>query len=121
MTKTLREQHGNWERSKSRELGNKAILGPVASPRKRTIEEEEGNGAEVYKKRRRKLRHEVLEEGLGELPTNRGAGSGKPPPTGQPSPLLQALQVMEQEKGGVGQLTTPREQDLPTAPAPIRE
>ena len=110
-TKTLREQHGNWERSKTRELGKEAILGPGASPKKRAMEEEEGNGADKFKKkRRRKLKHQVLEEGWGELPTTQGA-------VNQPTPLLQTLHDMEQEKSGVEQLTTPREQDITAAPA----
>ena len=56
----------------------------------------------------------MLEEGWGELPTTQGA-------VNQPTPLLQTLQVMEQEMSRVEQLTTPREQDRPAAPAPVRE
>ena len=39
--KILREQDGNWERGKARELGTEAILGPKTSPKKRAKEQEE--------------------------------------------------------------------------------
>ena len=78
-------------------------MGPRASPRKRSNDDEGGTGTVVNKKRRRKLKHELLEEGWGELPTNQGADSGEPP-----TPLLQALLVMEQEKSEEEQLTMPR-------------
>ena len=73
-TKLLREQDRDWENNKAMELGAEAILGPGASPTKRPIEEEEGGAVKKPSKRRRKRwKHEVLEEGWGELPPTQGA------------------------------------------------
>ena len=85
------------ESSKTRELGNQAIMGAGANPRKRSNEKGGGYGAEGYKNRRRKLRHEFL---------RKEEGSSQ-----QTIPLLRTLPVMEQEKSGEELLIPPREQD----------
>ena len=63
----LREQDGSWERQKAVELGNDAILGPKFSPKKRSAEKEQEEPAPSGRKekRRRKLKHSLI-EGWGE-------------------------------------------------------
>ena len=78
LAKKRREQDKVWEDSRVRELGRNAILGPTASPKKRINEIEEGAGAGDSKRKRRKLEHEVLQEGWGELPLRGGAGQDVP-------------------------------------------
>ena len=78
LTRRRREQDKDWEDSRIRELGSNAILGPTSSPRKRIKDQEEGAGAGIANKKRRKLKHEVLQEGWGELPLRGGADSEKP-------------------------------------------
>ena len=74
-TRILREQDMNWERNRTRELGREAIMGPTTSPRKISNEVEEGTEIEVKRSRRkrRKLKHDVLQEGWGEHPIEEGA------------------------------------------------
>ena len=69
-SKYLKEQEGEWEHSKTVELGRDAILGPRSSPTKRMMEQTEG----AVNKRRKKLRFELIEEGWGELQEQQGAG-----------------------------------------------
>ena len=59
----------------TRELGRDAIMGPTTSPRKKSNEVEDRAETEVRKskRRRRKLKHNVLQEGLGDLPVRKGA------------------------------------------------
>ena len=75
--KLLREHDKTWEESRARELGNRAILGPKTSPVKRTKNQEEETSAPKNKKRRRKLKHGVLED-WGMLPQLQGAAEGAP-------------------------------------------
>ena len=72
----LKEQDIQWEQSRSRELGDRAILGPKSSPLKRSKEQGEEIPAKKNK-RRRKLQHGVLVN-WGELPSNNGASVGAP-------------------------------------------
>ena len=74
----LREQDREWESTRARELGREAILGPKSSPMKR-INEEQGARRES-KRRRRTLKHKLLEEGWGEppLPIQQGAAKKAP-------------------------------------------
>ena len=77
--KQLREQDRAWETTRARELGRNAILGPMSSPRKRS--NDEGGGEHMGSKRRRKkFKHKLLEEGWGELPLpkHQGANQGTP-------------------------------------------
>ena len=95
LTKKMREQDRDWENNKAMELGAEAILGPGASPTKRPVEEEEGGAVMKSSKRRRKRwKHEVLEEGWGELPPTQGAGCGNT--TAPTNPHI--LQTREQEQ-----------------------
>ena len=48
-------------------------MGPKTSPLKRASEDTEGAGMENKKKRRKKLKHELIGEGWGELPKYQGA------------------------------------------------
>ena len=67
--KLLRDQDGSWEQQKARELGNEAILGPKSSPQKRIADmEQEEQAPTGNKRRRRKLKHGLIEEGWGEQP-----------------------------------------------------
>ena len=92
--RTLKEQDVNWEQARTRELGNKAILGPKSSPIKRHMEQGgEGETPIKKSKRRRKLKHEVLEN-WGELPTDNGA------------PLLAPLNMEPEPDNGGGVLPT---------------
>ena len=74
--KILKEQDIQWEQNRSRELGDRAILGPKSSPLKRSKEQEDEIPAKKSK-RRRKLQHGVLVN-WGELPSNQGASAGAP-------------------------------------------
>ena len=60
--KLLREQDGSWERQKAVELGSDAIL---FSPQKRSAEKEQEEPAPSVRKekRRRKLKHNLIEGG----------------------------------------------------------
>ena len=69
-SKYLREQEGEWEHSKTMELGRDAILGPMSSPTKRMMEQTEG----AVNKRRKKLKFELIEEGWGSSKNNREQG-----------------------------------------------
>ena len=75
--KLLREHDKTWEESRARELGNEAILGPKTSPTKRAKELDDEAPAPKTKRRRRKLKHAVLEE-WGELPQPQGAAEVAP-------------------------------------------
>ena len=77
--KQLREQDRDWETTRARELGRNAILGPMSSPRKRS-NDEGGGEHRGNKRRRKKLKHKLVEEGWGELPLpkHQGANQGTP-------------------------------------------
>ena len=70
-SKHLREQDMEWEQHRRRELGNSAIMGPRYSPTKRQMEPLDG--ALKEKRRRRKLKHELIKDGWGELQDHHGA------------------------------------------------
>ena len=94
----LREQDRAWETTRTRELGRNAILGPMSSPRKRS--NEEGGEYKGSKRRRRKFKHKLLDEGWGELPLPEQQGANQ----GTPQELEQELQQgepvdREQDKG----------------------
>ena len=74
VNRILREQDGDWERGKTRELGSEAILGPKTSPMKRAKEQDEQTPENGRKRRRRRLKHGLVEEGWGEPQTPQGAG-----------------------------------------------
>ena len=97
----LKEQEGEWEQSRRRELGKEAVLGPRSSPLKRQKEQTEEHKSN---KRRRKLQYKLIEEGWGELPSQQGAVDGE-----QRSPPESPL-TMEQELGS----------EEPTSSSPLR-
>ena len=116
-TKLLREQDKDWEKHKALELGAEAILGPGASPTKRPIEmEEEGGAIEKSSKRRRKRwRHKVLEEGWGELQPIQGADGGNSTAPTNPHVSLTREQEQLNKPGeliGPPETVTERELDL---------
>ena len=76
-TRAMRAQDGDWEQTKQRELGRNAILGPKTSPLKRVNEQNEGAIVGNKRKRRRKLKHELIGEGWGELPKKPGSRRGR--------------------------------------------
>ena len=65
----LREQDGEWESTRSKELGKDVILGPNTSPIKR--QNEQLKGAPVIKQRWKKLNHNVIQEQLESYQNNR--------------------------------------------------
>ena len=115
--KLLREQDKEWERSRVLELGKDAILGPKSSPIKRS-NEEDGEAKGSRRKRRKKLKHKLVEEDWGEppLPVQQGAGKESP----QDSEQLEGEALggeQEQSIGGEEEQTEkgssiPREQSL---------
>ena len=75
-SRTLREQDMTWEQLRREEMGDGAKMGPTTSPVKRSKELQE-EGEEVPKKRRRKkLKHEVLGARWG-AGTNPGSFTGQ--------------------------------------------
>ena len=115
-TRLLREQDRDWEKNKAMELGAEAILGPGASPTKRPVEEEEGGaGRKSNKRRRKRWKHEVLEEGWGELPPTQGAGCGDTTAPTNPHILLTREQEQPSKPGelrGPPETASGRELDL---------
>ena len=112
-TKAMRAQDGDWEQTKKRELGRNAILGPKTSPLKRVNEQNEGAIVGNKRKRRRKLKHELIGVGWGELPKNQGAEEG-----GEQAPITPDPQAREQYLEA--------EEQLPPAPqgeqcSPVRQ
>ena len=93
--KLLKEQDINWEQNRTRELGNRAIMGPKSSPKKRSKEQEEEYPVKKSK-RRRKLKHGILKN-WGELPSIQGTSDSAPltPDTREPD-------CMEQEPDNGG-------------------
>ena len=107
----MRAQDGDWELNKKRELGRNAILGPKTSPLKRASEDTEGAGMENKKKRRKKLKHELIGEGWGELPKYQGAEEGREQ---APTPLHPQTREQELEAEEQVPPTPPGEQGSPT-------
>ena len=73
----LIEQDTAWEKDKVVELGDGALRGPMTSPKKRSKEDQESygavEGAPDKRKRRKTLKHQLLEEGWGEQDLDQGA------------------------------------------------
>ena len=73
----LIEQDTAWEKDKVVELGDGALRGPMTSPKKRSKEDQESygavEGAPNKRKRRKTLKHQLLEEGWGEQDLDQGA------------------------------------------------
>ena len=113
-TRILREQDRDWERNRTRELGSEAIMGPTTSPKKRAKDMEEGaeTGLKGSKRKRRKLKHEVLQEGWGEHPMDQGAdqevpGARREEQRPHPTPREQGSPPVLVEQGNVEQGTPP--------------
>ena len=70
-SRLLREQDGDWERCKARELGATAILGPMSSPRKRLKEQEQTNLEYCEGRRVKRLKHSLVGRDWGELPVTK--------------------------------------------------
>ena len=86
-------------------------MGPKTSPLKRASEDTEGAGMENKKKRRKKLKHELIGEGWGELPKYQGAEEGREQ---APTPLHPQTREQELEAEEQAPPTPPGEQGSPT-------
>ena len=59
----LREQGLSWEQLRREEMGQGAKMGPTTSPKKRSKERDDDKEGAPSKRRRKKLKHEVLGAG----------------------------------------------------------
>ena len=95
--RTLREQDVTWEQLRREEMGDGAKMGPTTSPVKRSKEQLEGGCEGVPKKRRKKLKYEVLGADWGEQEQAQGAPQYNVEPQHKMSPAIPREQEPIQE------------------------